>query len=63
MFLKYGDNTKVSSVEDSSVSCENCGKKVLIINNEKICKCEENSEYKKSNDFFTQKKISTNLEQ
>lgn len=63
MFLKYGDNTRTSSVEDSCVNCENCGKKVLVINNEKVCKCADSSDYKKSDDFFTQKKISTNLEQ
>jgi hypothetical protein len=62
MFLKYGDVTTSTSVEDSSKICENCGNKLLIINDKIVCKCSEDSNYKKSSDFFTQKKISTNLE-
>jgi len=63
MFLKYGDTTNSTSVEDSSEVCENCGNKLLIINDRSVCRCSENPDYKKSSDFFTQKKFSTNLEE
>jgi hypothetical protein len=60
MFLKFGDKIKSKSLEQTEEVCDECSKKVIIINNKKECGCNENNFYKKSEKIFTQKNFSTN---
>jgi hypothetical protein len=55
MFLKYSDENKSVSVEETEIICNKCKSRVISINGVEKCGCENDNLYKKSKEIFTQK--------
>lgn len=63
MFVKFGDSTKSFSTKEIDKICNKCKQKILLVDEEELCKCSESEKLNKISKIITQNNSSTNLKE